>query len=466
MTIRSSRAVVLLSVLVAVASFLSCGGGSSQTTSVATAQSGTVFVTGSDAPIPSVLAFQVTITSVTLSDGNNTVSVLSGPTTIEFSRLLGLRTLLALGSLPAGNYTSATITLQDPVISFLDLSTTPASVSTIPNATLTQSSLTVPLNPGLPVNANGLAGLHLDFRLRESLELDGSGQITGVVNPVIRIRAVRPEEDDGHIDELRGGLSSVDVAGNSFVMQRPNGRQITIRVTNATQFAGTSGLASMAPPAIVEVSGIVQADGSIRALEVEVMTTDRALLAGLVLNVDPTSGPANNLTLLVREELPDLSSIQVGRSASVSIGDSTHFGIRNFDLPIESELFGRSEIVLGQRVAVGGEPDTSATPETLEARRVVLHRQGLDGSMVPGSVTIESGNRGHFQLLNDGFWGYLFGGPLRVTSRANTRFVNLDGLSAVGPDMRLRVVGLLLRDNSGNPVLVAGRIERLLPMGP
>jgi len=42
-----------------------------------------------------------------------------------------------------------------------------------------------------------------------------------------------------------------------------------------------------------------------------------------------------------------------------------------------------------------------------------------------------------------------------------TQFINVSGLSAITPSMNLRVVGLLLRDGSGNPVLVAGRVENL-----
>ena len=42
-----------------------------------------------------------------------------------------------------------------------------------------------------------------------------------------------------------------------------------------------------------------------------------------------------------------------------------------------------------------------------------------------------------------------------------TQFINVSGLSAITPSMNLRVTGLLLRDGSGNPVLVAGRVINL-----
>lgn len=438
---------------------VSCGGGggSASLDAGSSPRSGTVFVNVSDAPLPSVLAFSVTVNSLSLTGSGGSVDVLGGPSTVEFSRLLGLRTLLALNSVPEGTYNSATITLAGPVISYLDLSTNPASVGTI-NGSLTTTTLTIALNPPLVVSAGGLAGLHLDFRLRESLQLDGGGQITGVVDPHLRLRPLPPGAEEAFIDELRGGLTSVNVAGNSFVLQRRTGRAITVRVDGNTVFEGTTGLATMAPPAVVEVSGHVQADGSILASSVELLTTDSAFVGGVVLGV--SGNPADSVTLLVREEIPDLADIQVGRPATIALDASTHFDIHHLELPIENLLFNRSSLVLGQRIAVGGAIDQG----TIAARRVVLRRQGLDGEANPGSLVVVSGNRGHFDLVANGFFGYLFAAPLRVRTSEHTTFVNLNGLSAVGdfPGARLRVAGLLLRDpNTGNPVLVAGRVERL-----
>ena len=70
-------------------------------------------------------------------------------------------------------------------------------------------------------------------------------------------------------------------------------------------------------------------------------------------------------------------------------------------------------------------------------------------------------NTGMFQLQNNGFWGYVLSAPVPVLTTNFTQFINVSGLSAVTPSMKLRVVGLLLRDGSGNPVLVAGRVENL-----
>ncbi|HVO79013.1 MAG TPA: hypothetical protein VMT39_03275, partial [Candidatus Bathyarchaeia archaeon] len=87
-----------------------------------------------------------------------------------------------------------------------------------------------------------------------------------------------------------------------------------------------------------------------------------------------------------------------------------------------------------------------------------LHRQGIDGQAVSGSIDL---NAGTFQLQNNGFWGYVLQAPVNVLTTNFTQFINVSGLSAITPSMKLRVVGLLLRDSSGNPILVAGRVENL-----
>jgi len=63
---------------------IGCGGGSSNSTTPMQAQSGSVFVNGTDAPLPSVLSFLVDITGITVSNGGTPVSVWSGTQTLDF----------------------------------------------------------------------------------------------------------------------------------------------------------------------------------------------------------------------------------------------------------------------------------------------------------------------------------------------------------------------------------------------
>src|SRR5262249_52838501 len=157
---------------------------------------------------------------------NGSTEILASPVTVDFARLLGMRTLLGFNTIPAGTYNSVTIALSDPSISYLNLSTTPPSATTIPGTfkdsngnNVPSATITVAFPQPLVVGAGGLGGLHLDFNLHDSLQTDVSGQITGVVNPKIKVRPLALGDPDRDIDDLRGGLVSVNVAGNSFLLQ-------------------------------------------------------------------------------------------------------------------------------------------------------------------------------------------------------------------------------------------------------
>lgn len=446
--------------LIALATISGCGGSSSP---IAQPQNATVFITGQDSPIPSVLSFLITINSITLGTGisNGTVTgaqtVLSTPTTVDFARFLGLRTLLGLQSVPPGTYTVAQIVVANPMISVLNLGPPPSvSTQSLPfSGGGNTVTLNVALNPSMTVSANGLGGVTMHFDLRSSLVTDGSGDITSV-NPMITFRALQaPSDPDWEVDELRGTVVSVS-APNSFTLQRVGGRQFMIDVNGQTDFEGVaSSINNLPVGALVEVSGQVQQDGSILADAVESYTTDREFLGGIVLNVTPSSGQANSLTLLVRDQIPVVQGISVGNTANVAIDNTTVFDIYHLNIPIAALLFNRSMLVLGQTVAVGGTVDNSTNPPTLDARRVVLHRQGIDGHAVSGTINL---NTGAFHLQNNGFWGYVLEAPVPVLTTNFTRFINVNGLSAITPAMQLRVTGLLLRDPGGNPVLVAGRV--------
>ncbi|HYL14510.1 MAG TPA: DUF5666 domain-containing protein [Terriglobales bacterium] len=449
---------MLLAVLAV--TLLGCGGtGSSQPGNAS--QAAAVFITGEDAPLPSVLAFNVTVTGITLNSNSTSVPALTSATTIDFARLLGLRTLVGFNTVQPGTYTSATINLSAPQISYLDMTTTPPSVGTV-SGTLTTSSVTVAFPQPLVVRSSELAGLHMEFDLRQSLQLDGTGQVTGVVNPHIDLKPVVASDPDAQITDLRGGLVSVNVAGSSFVIQRPGGHQLTIVVNSKTQFNGSWSLSNLAVPAFVEVDGTVQADGSILASGVEVVAATHGFLSGRIVNVNPSSGPAQTITLLVGEEMPDIASIPVGFPVTLDVSQVTDFRLCFFDNWFTNILFDNSSMVVGQRIFVGGTLDAN---NNFVPQMISLRRQGVEGDLVQGSVNIISGNRGSFQIQNNSLMGFLLNGSLTIQTGNATLFVNVNGLPGLqsGGAMTLRVHGLMLKDQTtGNPQLWAGRV-RVLP---
>lgn len=457
---QSSRFLRILVVILISVALNSCGGGS-QTPApppIQGASMGNVAVVGTDAPLPNILAFRVTVTGLTVSDGTNTVSILTAPEEIEFSRLNGLRNLLDLRSIPVGTYTSFTATLASPMISVLDTSVNPPAVQVI-NASLAQATVTVNLPNPLVVTDGGLVVLVVDLHLADSIMLDATGQVTGQINPRLSLRVVPPDAPEAEIDELRGGVVSVDVAGGTFVMQGPHGRQITVVTDAQAVFEDGESLATLNSNTIVEVSGQLQR-GTLRlhATNVEVLTRDRFAVGGLITSVRPSPGPANVIDVLIRSEIPDLANVQVGRISTFGFDGNERFLIHDLRLPFAPFLFNRASLVAGQRVAIGGAINADGS---LDARRVILHQQGLEGAWVPGSNVGPS-----FRLDVAGITGALFGGPVRVVTSERTRFVNLSGVGDLtgNTPIRMRVVGLVLQDDvTGRSIVIARIVERITP---
>jgi hypothetical protein len=446
-------------VLLATLVLTGCGSTASSSTPPAQSQHGNVFVTGEDAPLPSVVGFDVTINSITLNGQSNTPQVVSTPTTVDFARLVGLRSPLAFNAVPAHTYSSATFVLAGAVIAYVDMTQNPPALSTI-NATLPQApyALTVNFPTPMIVGSNGLAGLKMEFDIRQSLAVNGSGQVTGVVNPAIYIKATTASDPDGQITDLTGGLVSVNSSSNSFVIQGPYGRQLTVDVSDSMEFNSGWNINDLAAPAIVGVQGSFQADGSLMASGVEVITTAQTFLSGRVLQItNNISGQAQSVTMWVGETGADLVS-DVDTIQTINISAVTAYDICFFDGPITGALFNNTSIEVGQRMFIGG----SYVSSTFTPQLISLRRQGVYGMYVPQSVTVTSGNAGSFELSNNGLIGYAANGPVAVYTGNDTLFFNLSGLAVLDADTTPVPViarGLVLKDPvTGNASIFAGLV--------
>ncbi|HXW92486.1 MAG TPA: DUF4382 domain-containing protein [Terriglobales bacterium] len=446
--------------------FTGCGGGSSSSSANNSSNAQAhVFVTGEDAPVSSVVAFNITINQISLNNSSTSVIAMNTPTAVDFGRLVGLRSLLGFNAIAPGTYTSATITFAStsaPTIDYINLTTNPPSLGTA-TGVLSNSTVTVSFPSGSPlvVGSSGLAGLHIDFDLGASLAIsngnlviNNNGQVA--VTPVLDVQAVSASSDLGQITEFTGNVVSVNTTtGTSFVMQGPYGFQETIDVNSSTQYNGTNTFASLVVNGIVDVEGTVQADGSILAASVELITTDPAFLGGRILAISP--GPV--LTMFVGEELGTSATIPVDSVQTVNLSQVSSWDICFIDNWFTNELFGPSYLVVGQRIFVGGTyQNNSFTPEM-----VSLRRQGVLGALVENSVNT---NLGSFEMQNNGLLSYAANGPFPVATDSETVFVNINGIAGLqsAGAANLVVTGLVFDNpqNFGTPVVWAHRV-RVLP---
>ena len=453
---------------------MSCA--SSPSSSVSTGGGGSnpqaaVFMTGEDAPLASVVSFNVTLNSVTLNGKDGTTATVissSNPTTVDFARLIGLRSPLSFNSVKPDTYISATFVMANPVIDYVDMQSTPLpTVSTI-NGTFPNNqspySLTVSFPTNMVVSSNGLAGLKMEMDIRQSLATDGNGNLvitnnTIAVNPMIYIKATHASDPDGQVTDLTGGLVSVN-APSSFVIQGPYGHQLTVDVNNDTQFNSGWSINNLATPAIIGVQGYFQADGTLMAQGVEVITTSQSFVSGRILALNSDGSGGTNITMWVGETGADMVS-DVDTIQTIDVPSTvTNYEICFFENALTEFVFdGPSDLIVGQRIFIGGSySDGTFTPEMIS-----LRHQGVYGMLNVGSVTVTNGNAGVFTIANNGLVGYSTGGTVTVDTFNATAFFNLTGLSQLQSEttaIPIEARGLFLKDpTTGNPTFYAGLVS-------
>jgi hypothetical protein len=249
-------------------------------------------------------------------------------------------------------------------------------------------------------------------------------------------------------------------------MQGPYGFQKTIEVNSSTLYNGSNNLNTLGVDGIVSVIGTVQADGSILASGVELVSTSKAFISGRILAVNPNSGPVQTVTLWVGEELGTSGIIPVDSVQTIDLSAVSTYDVCFFDNLLTEQVFNDSSLVVGQRIFIGG----STAGNIFTPQMVSLRRQGVVGTLVQNRVTITGGsgsNQGYFQMQNDALMSYSAGGPFTVLTVDKTFFVNINGLAGLQQSGTPNLIsrGLVFKNPvNGKPVLVAGRV-RVLPAG-
>jgi hypothetical protein len=444
-----------------------CGGRGGVATLPVITNPGTIAVFGGDAPqCGSVISFVVTISGLTLTpqSASSPVSVLpAGQTvTVDFASLMDFATMFSVSNVPPNTYNALGITLSNPQLTYLDISTTPPSLKTIA-PTMTSLTINLNLNPAITIASNGTVGLQLDFNLLNSVSISNN-QFT--VTPTFTANLASASGSNGfaELDDLSGLVQSVSTSSTnpsfvgSFAISSPNAPTLTINVSSSTTFAGVSGLSGLTAGTFVEAEAFLNASANIVANTVvaeaqEDQASGEAAFAGFITSVTPASGNATQFTLFVDGENPDVSSrVALFSPLTFNIAPSTSFGLTAQAADFANFAFGSANLAAGQRVVVHGTlPSGSSTAQTATARSVFLGLQSILGNLSTNPntpVATNDGVDGGFTLLP---CSALFQ-PAQITvlSAQQTAFLgisNLYSLNTTGTHFLL-VKGLLFNEQS------------------
>jgi hypothetical protein len=353
---------------------------------------------------PSLLTFQVTITSLkfTASGGTSTTVNLSPALTVDLMRLQTDSVFLGtFASIPATQYSSVTLVLTGNAnITFLN--DTGATLSNCPANTICPLSLAASSNPvanvSFSVSQSGVTGIGIDLNFANALSISGSPATLAVnfsnsnVLSAFTLPRANSNLASGQLDLIEDFTGVVSLSNS------------TVTITSATM-TGRSSLAATANSSTIlnsdpaqklclsptqgQVSScvssnqaasmdvVLKSDGTLAVQEIEpLLGTLQDTVEGIVVSIN--SGSTTQFTIIVTDLIPLaqnslIGSLQIGNGLVVNLVANPTFLVDTKGLSVPAgnliDFAGQANTAalhLGQTVAVHvTAPFTAANGNTL-----------------------------------------------------------------------------------------------------
>lgn len=377
----------------------------------------------------SILSAEVTLTGATLNPGN--VSLFSGSTTIELTRLqTDIAYLATAANIPSGNYTSVTLTFANPLLTIENDTVSPivsgttscavGSICSIPPVTTANLSTTVALSTFSIVSASTtglLIDVNLDNLLNAAMGADFSAGTT--VIPFTPAGSGAPQVG---AEDVVGHVTSVNAATNSFTLQNAIGSYVLNVESTSTFFqfpaCTTPGIACVQANQILSVDIGILSDGSLlaRNLVFEDADSTDTEVEGMVVSTNLGSQQFTMVTLAISTATAGLN---IGNTATVqySTAPQTPFDLDlvHVDNVVVSttgfSFTAPPQLSAGQEVSIRRNSSSSGTT-------IVADRVRLRSTRVTASVQSIGSPNIYLYNLPSFFFGH--GGITQIQAQTST----------------------------------------------
>ena len=348
-----------------------------------------------------ILAAEVTLTGATLAPGN--VSLFSGSTTVELTRLqTDIAYLATAANIPAGNYTGVTLTFANPSLTFEnDMASTVAGCPTSMICTIVPTtsnlSVTVPLSAFTiaPSSTSGLLiDVGLDNLLTATMGEDFSAGTT--VTPFTPAGLGAPPVG---AEDVVGQVGNLNASSNTFTLTNATA-SYSLRVDTTSTFfqfpmsvCATSGFACLQNNQILSVDIGIQSNGSILARNIVFEDADSsdAEVEGMITSTNAASQQFSFVVLTISKSGTGLN---IGETATVQYSTSpqTPFDVDlvhadNFQVSTAGFLFGMpADLAVGQQVSI--RRNSALGPSLIKADRVRLRSTRVTATVQVGPPNI------------------------------------------------------------------------------
>ena len=415
------------------------------------------------------------ISSVALLQGTTGSTIVAGVLPpADFARLQTDSQFIGrtLSSVPAGSYTSATITLAPSTSASYFYNSTSATllgcavgaVCKIPSTVVGfgQTTVTVPVN--FTVIANTNTGFSLNFDLSKAITTAGGMTFdftkTGAITLATLPRAGQPSGSLDSFQNFTGMVSATTATSfDMFSLASPT-RTFTLAATVKfddpfSVCSGTANFQCIATNQNLSVDAFVNGDGTLTAYEVEFL--DKAPGAQEVEGIIVTPLSSGQFKMVVTNGMP-VTSILPGTLATITVNNAASNAYlvdpKNLGVSTTAVLGfqGSTDLVMGQDVMLqGGSIDFSTNTLSGYSRTLLRY------SSIGGTITAPSGTTFTLSGVSP-FFTNLTTNSVIVQTFANTTYDNITGgFSGLTGVTNASVRGLYLNPNSGatQPLLAA-----------
>lgn len=445
--------------------------------------------TGTNAGIVSLYA---TVSQVTLTpySGSGTVTVYTGTTPVELTRLDGATRYLARVALPSGSYTKATATLTDLLVTYIN-SDGDTVTEEFPSASGTFSALF----PELVTVGTAPVEVSLNLDLQNSLALTAASG-TLAITPTMSVSEASVASVPGFQDGLLEGVTGT-VAGYSSSLLKlttdVGAFAFNCNITSSTTTSDYTASSGLAQGALVRASLALNSGSNFDCESIEALDSSNIsfALAGTVNSIRGTTSPYQ-FTLVQQDATgagttanDDGHGINVNLSAATfdvdwegisqtNLGFTPTFGLTTLFPSQYVEAVSDSSL-LTTGTNVGTIADSLTTVAAMNATTVTLRKQGIEGT--PSSVVVDANNVTTFTLTvgSDSVFAQYTASPSNASTFKPTIQVVVPAASTItgslttsladapaDTDPYVQVRGLLFL-NGTTYTMVAERVTAILP---
>jgi hypothetical protein len=483
---------------------VNCGGGGTATVNLTLV---------SDAPpaSPSLLSYKVTISQVTLTPATGTAFTFT-PNPAPVLELMRLQSDSAfvgtLLNVPAGNYSSMSLSLGSPQITFLNnTGATITNASSVPGTCVVGAICTIsPSVSGQPqvsatpfpitISANAKIGLGIDFNLNNSITVTGGTMTvtftpaTSGTNVLSAFNLPRNSSLTGsQLDLIEDFVGVVSVSGQNVTLTSQTRGTVTASTTSNTVFdpdpsnslCTTPSSACIVAKQVASVDAILNSDGTLSIQEFEpLLNAQTDVVEGIVVAVNQTG--QTQFTMVTTDKVeaatnPLIGGLNVGDPLTVNIVQNPKpFFVDTKGLQVSQSFPGTfsnfanatttGAIHLGQTVAVHVTSFTAATASASASCNT--DTVTLRWSRLTGMPTTQASPTFNFNS-GPGYFNFSSASSFEVQTflgTAGTRGItNLEGITDINliNDTRpiaIRAIYLENSTNSAAPVFFAAKVRQ------